>query len=250
MSQEAISDTRSTPPTGRTCRQDRVYRAGPFRLLSYTFASLGMSNLSTSCHLVAVSSYLMCCLIACPMCFHARLSPGGYAPDRTSACRLLWGRHSEYSALAADIPRGPVVEVACGYIVNRPRIDLRPSQGYSQGSRVSTSQVDNVSIRANMLYSVERRRHSPATSSLQMLLPASSSPDTPYHYQQPSTRYHHALADYKSQSLAYAMTINPAEVNVSRAPPSQEVEFDSLMTSDEPEKEEQGTLYDPLESTL
>jgi hypothetical protein len=38
------------------------------------------------------------------------------------------------------------------------------------------------------------------------------------------------------------MTINPAEVNVSRAPPSLEVDVDSLMTSDEPEKEEQGTL--------
>lgn len=102
MSQEAIPGTRSTPPTGRTCRQDPLDRAGPFRLLSYTFASLGMSSSSTSCQLVAVSSGLRSCLV----CFHARLSPRGYAPDRAFACRLLWGRHSEYSALAADIPRG------------------------------------------------------------------------------------------------------------------------------------------------
>lgn len=78
-----------------------------------------------------------------------------------------------------------------------------------------------------------------------MLLPASSYPDNPYHYQQPPARYNHPLADYKPQSLAYAMTINPAEVNRSRAPPSREVDVDSLMTSVEPvlsEKEEQGTL--------
>lgn len=48
MSQKDISCTRSTLLPGRPGRHDQLDRAGPFCMLFYTFASLGMLRLSTS----------------------------------------------------------------------------------------------------------------------------------------------------------------------------------------------------------
>jgi hypothetical protein len=57
------------------------------------------------------------------------------------------------------------------------------------------------------------------------------------------------LQEYRPQSLAYAMTINPSEVNTSRMPPGGE--FYGSMTSVEPllsAEEAQGTLQTPFSS--
>lgn len=72
-----------------------------------------------------------------------------------------------------------------------------------------------------------------------------------YFYQQPPTMQPYPMQEYRPQSLAYAMTINPSEVNTSRIPPGGD--FSGSMTSVEPllsQQEAQGTLESPFSSNV
>ncbi|KAI5454472.1 hypothetical protein NCC49_003372 [Naganishia albida] len=75
-----------------------------------------------------------------------------------------------------------------------------------------------------MLHQAERRMQAPGSLGLQLALPPSSSPERSQQLQPPPVSYQYSAAEYRPQSLAYAMTINPAEVNGSRAPPPQDVD--------------------------
>lgn len=99
---------------------------GPSRAVLYVILHFCLSRYVAFVNqLVVVSS--------CLTCFHARLSPHGYATDRAFACRLPWGRRTIFPALAANIPRGSDSRSSRGDIIKHPRVDLRLSdQGYSQ----------------------------------------------------------------------------------------------------------------------
>jgi hypothetical protein len=70
-----------------------------------------------------------------------------------------------------------------------------------------------------------------------------------YFFQQPPNMQPYPSQDYRPQSLAYAMTINPSDVNTSRIPSGGD--FHGSMTSVQPllsEGEAQGTLESPFSS--